>query len=146
MTETALAGDRRVGMVAVPPERIASMRGNSATFLTGCAGTIEDNRILPGRRYNIVLLGIRQLRIKCERPSTATCLCRIVELERLEEGHDPEDSPDFALQRAHVMDSFGESMDRLGCVGSPAQDAFRESKNAVLINSIKTGSNVTARE
>jgi hypothetical protein len=42
MTETALAGDRRIGMVAVLPTQIASMRGNPAAFLIGCARIIED--------------------------------------------------------------------------------------------------------
>jgi hypothetical protein len=42
MTVTALAGDRRIGMVAVLPAQIVSTHGSRATFLIGCAETIED--------------------------------------------------------------------------------------------------------
>jgi len=42
MTATALAGDRRIGMVAVLPAQIASTHGNQGGFLIGCAGAIED--------------------------------------------------------------------------------------------------------
>jgi hypothetical protein len=42
MTVTALAGDRRIGVVAVLPAQIWSTRGSRATFLIGCVGTIED--------------------------------------------------------------------------------------------------------
>ena len=146
MTEAALAGDRRIGMVAALPERIASMRENPATFSIGCAEAIENYRLLPDRRCNIVLLGIGRPRIKCKRPSTATRLYRIVELERLKKADDPEDSPEFALQRAHVVALFGDAMSRLGCVDCPAPDAFDESENDVLINSIASGSNFTTQE
>lgn len=41
MLEAALAGEPRIGMVAVLPAQVASMDGDPATFSIGCAGTIE---------------------------------------------------------------------------------------------------------
>ena len=146
MTEAALAGDRRIGMVAVLPAQISSMHGNPETFLIGCAGPIEEYRLLPDGRYNIVLLGTKRFRIKCERPPTATRLYRIAEVELLKEAHDLEDGAELAQKRAHVMDLFGELMSRLGRVDGSAPGTFDETENAVLINSIASASSFKAEE
>jgi hypothetical protein len=70
-------------------------------------GNHRRRRLLAGGSYNIVLLGTKGFRIRCERPPTATRLYRIAEVERLEEANDPKNSPKRALQRAHMVDLFG---------------------------------------
>ena len=70
-------------------------------------GTIEDDRLLAGGSYNIVLFGTKGFCIRRERPPTATRLHRTTEIELFKEANDPKDSPELALQRAHVVDLFG---------------------------------------
>lgn len=146
MTEAALAGDRRIGMVAVLPAQISSMHENPATFSIGCAGTIEDYRLLPDGRYNIVLFGTKRFRIKCERPPTARRLYRIAEVELLKEAHDLEDSEELVLKRTQVMNLFSKLMSRLGRVDDSAPDMFDGTESAVLINSIASASSFKAED
>ncbi len=55
MAEHVLDGDRRIGMVVVPPEHAAEMHGDPAVYPIGCAGTIghsqrlRDDRLLASR-------------------------------------------------------------------------------------------------
>ena len=121
MTVTALASDRRTGMVAVLPARIASTHGKLGDFFDRMRGNHRRCRLLPDGIYNIVLVGTKRSRTGRERPPTATRLYRIAEVELLKEAHDPEDSQELALQRAHVVGLFGELMSQLGCVDCSAR-------------------------
>jgi hypothetical protein len=152
----ALAGDRRIGLVAILSARIASMRGNSATFSIGCAGTIEDREFSPNGSYNIVLLGTERFRICCEQPLTATRLYRIAEAERLEEADDPEGTAEFVRQRAHLMSWFSELMSQLASIEelgaakhagarAPTSNSLDEIENAVLTHIIASDFNFTAK-
>src|SRR5262252_10843931 len=42
MAEHALAGDRSIGMVAVPPEHVGAMAGDPPVYPVGCAGVISQ--------------------------------------------------------------------------------------------------------
>jgi hypothetical protein len=114
MTLAALASDRRIDMVAVLPARIASTHGKLGDFLDRMRGSHRRWRLLPDGMYNIVLVGTKRSRIRCERPPTAARLNRIAEVELLKEAHHPEGSQELALQRAHVVDLFSELMRQLG--------------------------------
>lgn len=85
LTEHALAGDRRIGMVAVPPEHAGEMLGDPPLFSVGCAGEVCESEQLPDGRYNIVLLGTRRFRILGERPRDGERLYRVAEIEPLPE-------------------------------------------------------------
>ena len=113
MALTTLAGDRRIGIVAVLPATIASTHGNPGDSFDRLRGNHRRWRLLPDGTYNIVLFGTNRSRVRRERPPTTTGLYRIAEVERLKEAHDPEDSQELALRRAHVLDLFGELMGQL---------------------------------
>ena len=48
MTEAALDGDRRIGMVVVRPEHVEAIAGDPPLFEVGCEGVISDSKKLPG--------------------------------------------------------------------------------------------------
>ena len=95
MTEHALAGERSIGMVAVPPEHAGGMAGDPPVYPVGCAGVISQARRLPDGRFHIVLDGAFRFRILAEPPRPAGRLYRVASIERLEDAYDPAD-------RAHV--------------------------------------------
>jgi len=145
--EAVWAGDRRIGRVAVLPKESDSMRGNPATFSIGCAGNVETCERLQDGRYNIVLLDTERFRIRGERPTTATRLYRIAEVELLEEADDPEDGAELVRQRAQLASLLSELSSRLERTDDPVTtnrfgggtetpDPFGKIENAVLIHSI----------
>jgi len=157
MTEAALAGDRRIGMVAVRPSQVTSIQQDPATYSIGCAGIIEDYELLPDGRYNIVLFGTERFRIRCERPRTPTRLYRIAEVELLEEADDPEDSVEFARQRADLASLFSELLNPLATIGgrstanqlgarTPTPNSLDKIENAALTHYIASTFNFTTEE
>ena len=71
MTEAALEGDRRIGMVTVQPGHVAEMAGDPPVFEVGCAGRITEHRRHDDGRFDIVLIGEERFRIEDERPRGA---------------------------------------------------------------------------
>lgn len=90
MTAHALAGDRRIGMIAVRPEHVAEMAGDPPLFAVGCAGVVEEAVRRPDGRYDIVLRGTERFRIVEEVPRDETRLYRVARIEALP---DPFDEP-----------------------------------------------------
>ena len=88
MTAAALAGERRIGMVAVRPEHQAEMAGDPPVFAVGCAGLIQQAGQREDGRYDIVLLGTNRFRILEEMPPGEAQLYRVARIERLEERFD----------------------------------------------------------
>jgi len=93
MTQEALAGDRRIGMVTVRPEHIHATAGDPAVFATGCEGAIVESESLPDGSYNIVLLGTHRFEIRSEHSPGADRLYRIAEVELLAEAPAPGGTP-----------------------------------------------------
>lgn len=88
MTADALAGTRRIGMIAVRPEQQAAMAGDPPLFAIGCAGTIEQADRRPDGRYDIVLLGTQRFRIVEEIPRSGERLYRSARVEMLSDRFD----------------------------------------------------------
>ncbi len=86
MTEAALAGDRRIGMVTVKPEHTHDMRGDPPIFEIGCQGHVTNARKLRGGRYDLVLLGVNRIRVLGEIPRPAERKYRLAEVVALDEG------------------------------------------------------------
>jgi len=80
MAADVLAGDRRIGMVTVPPEHSGAMPGNPPVYPIGCAGTISQDQLLPDGRYNIVLTGESRFRIVSELEASPARLYRVAEV------------------------------------------------------------------
>lgn len=86
MTQAALAGDGRIGMVTVRPEHVGDMAGEPPVFPIGCLGRIVDSEELADGRINIVLHGEERFRIADEPSRPDDRLFREAIVERLEEG------------------------------------------------------------
>ena len=54
MTQAALDGDRRIGMVAVRPDAVSEIRGDPPVFHVGCVGTIVEHQQLDDGRFNLL--------------------------------------------------------------------------------------------
>ena len=108
MTEHALAGSRRIGMVAVRPEAVEAMAGNPPVFGVGCEGRITDAKRLPDGRFNILLLGTQRFRILRESPPVAERLYRVAEIERLEDPFDSASRPRVLALRHRAIELVGE--------------------------------------
>jgi hypothetical protein len=93
MTADALAGDRRIGMVVVPPQHSAAMPGNPPVYPIGCAGTICQDQKLPDGRYNIVLAGESRFRIVSEPAGPPERLYRVAEVTWLQDPLPPDAEP-----------------------------------------------------
>jgi Lon protease-like protein len=85
MVAAALRGQRRIGMVAVPPEHTHAMADDPPVYPVGCAGRIVRSERLPEGRYQIVLRGTQRFRIREEGPRSHERLYRVAQIELLEE-------------------------------------------------------------
>lgn len=88
MTARALAGARRIGMVAARPEHAAAMAGDPPVFAIGCAGVIDEAVRREDGRYDIVLRGTERFRIVEESPPNGQRLFRVARVELLEDPFD----------------------------------------------------------
>jgi Lon protease-like protein len=85
MTEDALAGDRRVGMIAVRPEGSDEMAGEPPLFEIGCAGFIAEHQRSADGRFQLLLRAAERFRVLRELPREPGRLYRIAEIEPLQE-------------------------------------------------------------
>jgi uncharacterized protein len=66
MVDTALNGDRIIGMVLLRPGWEGDYEGRPPVYPIGCAGVITHAERLPDGRFNIVLRGMEKFRIASE--------------------------------------------------------------------------------
>jgi hypothetical protein len=136
MTEHALAGSRRIGMVAVRPEAVEAMAGNPPVFGVGCEGRITDTKRLPDGRFNILLLGTQRFRILRESPPVAERLYRVAEIERLEDPFDSASRPRVLALRHRAIELVGE-IARIGRGDPPlTPELFREVDDVTFVNAL----------
>jgi len=102
LTADALAGDRRIGMVAVRPEHAHEMAGDPPVYGVGCAGVVAEHQRLADGRYHILLHGVHRFRILSELPREGERLYRIAETEALPE--EMGDAPRAGRLRDQVID------------------------------------------
>jgi Lon protease-like protein len=77
MIEDALSSDRRIGMIAVPPEYVGEMAGDPPLYTVGCAGVITSPERLEDGRFRFSLVGSQRFRVHGELPrAEASCLAR----------------------------------------------------------------------
>jgi len=88
MAAHALAGARRIGMVAVRPEHLDAIAGDPPVFAIGCAGVVEEAARRDDGRYDVVLRGTERFRIVEEPPRGAERLYRVARVEPLEDPFD----------------------------------------------------------
>jgi Lon protease-like protein len=144
MMRAALAGDRRIGMIAVLPEHVSSISSDPPIYSIGCAGTIEGAQRLPDGRYNIVLRGTHRFRVVRERAPTTGRLYRIAEVELLEDPPSSEHSATARL-RVEVLDRFAELMRKLDR-SQEGFDSLLQIDDGQLVNSLASGLDFAPRE
>ena len=111
LMEDALAGDRRIGMVAVRPERAREMSGDPPTYEVGCAGFVAEHQRLADGRFHLLLRATHRFRIVRELPRDGSRLYRIAEVDPLEE---PLGDRAAALRsRDRVIELLGQLAERM---------------------------------
>ena len=103
MTEHALAGDRRIGMVVVPPEHLERIAGDPPVYPLGCAGVISAAQRLADGRFHLVLDGVWRFRILEEPPRPTGRLFRVARVERLEDPYAPAAREEVARLRERIV-------------------------------------------
>jgi hypothetical protein len=138
MVEHALAGDRRIGMVAVRPEHAHEMAGDPPVFPVGCAGVVTGEERLPDGRYHLVLAGDFRFRILHERERPADRLYRVARARRLEDAFPPQDSARVGELRARVIALADELARRIAPRRAARLDAerFAGVDPAALVNAL----------
>jgi Lon protease-like protein len=102
MTRDALAGDRRIGMVAVRREFQDRMEGDPPIFETGCEGVISHAEERPDGTWSLLLSATKRFRILREAPRDGTKLYRTAQVIGLDDS--PADPEVFRLLRGEVED------------------------------------------
>jgi Lon protease-like protein len=111
MMEDALAGDRRIGMIAVRPEHAHEMAGDPLLYAVGCAGFVTEHQRLADGRFHLLLRATHRFRVARELPRDGARLYRLAEIEPLDES--PGD-PDSALRaRDRVVELLDQLAERL---------------------------------
>jgi Lon protease-like protein len=112
MIEDALSSDRRIGMIAVPPEYVGEMAGDPPLYTVGCAGVITSPERLEDGRFRFSLVGSQRFRVHGELPRAEGLLYRIAEVELLEDAGPPPDSSRVSKLRETVVDLVGTLVSR----------------------------------
>jgi Lon protease-like protein len=112
MAEHALDGDRRIGMVVVPPEHTAEMHADPPVYPIGCAGTIGQSQRLGDGRFNVLLIGTHRFRITSEPPRPAGRLYRVAQVEALDDPFDPAEQGRVTELRERIIGLVAELVRR----------------------------------
>ena len=138
MAEHVLEGDRRVGMVVVPPEHADEMQGDPPVYPIGCAGTIGQSQRLRDGRFNVVLVGTHRFRITHEPPRPADRLYRVARVEDLEDPFDRADQARVAELRHRIVELVAELVRRAepGRDEQIAPELFRGVDDVGFVNSL----------
>lgn len=137
MTEQALAGDARIGMVTVRPGHAGGMAGDPPIFSVGCEGRIVESARLPDGRYDILLLGERRFRIADEPARPAGRLYRCARVDPLEDAFDPTDRSRVAALRARTLELVGQLVARASRGESRFEPGrFGGADDATLVNTL----------
>jgi Lon protease-like protein len=135
MMEAALAGSRRIGMVAVVPDHHGAMAGDPPVFEIGCAGFIGRHERLSDGRYHLVLRDGERFRIVRERLPEGGRLFRTAEVEWIGDGGEVDG---LALQgmRRRVVALLGPLLERAGDGTPAALDRLGTLDDVTFVNAL----------
>ncbi|MZH03534.1 MAG: hypothetical protein F3745_09125, partial [Nitrospinae bacterium] len=105
MTADALEGERKIGMVLLKPDWVATYFDRPEIFSIGCVGSIEKEVCHPDGKYNFTLVGLRRFRIVREQEGKPY---RLAEIELLEEKNEQEIGEAPNATRDGLIDSYRE--------------------------------------
>jgi Lon protease-like protein len=103
MVADALKGDRLIGMVMLVPGHEDEYEGRPPVYAVGCAGFIDDVRMYPDGRYDIVLRGLTKFRITSEDQSRPY---RFAAVEAVPEVADDEEKAALGEQRPQIVAAY----------------------------------------
>lgn len=145
LTEAALAGERRIGMIAVRPEAADAMAGDPPLYAIGCAGLVSEHQRLADGRFHILLRATERFRVLRELPREPGRLYRIAEVELLSELSGDEAAAARAAERIAAL--LGELAERtLGAAYRPDADALRRLGAAELVAGVARSVRLPALE
>jgi Lon protease-like protein len=145
LTAAALAGDRRIGMIAVRPEHAHEMAGDPPLYEVGCAGVVTEHRRLPDGRYHLLLQGTQRFRVLGEVPRGGERLYRIAEAEPMPEAAG--DAARAAALRDQVIELLVRLSERTLEPGQAIDVArLRALELARFANAVSQSVNVPTRE
>lgn len=122
MTESALAGDRRIVMAVVLPDHAGDVASDPPVYDVACSGVISEARRLPDGRFYLLLDGDYRVRIVEEVARPPGQLFRSANVRRLADPYPPAAAGEIATMRARLSTLVGEviaddeSPDPLGAV------------------------------
>lgn len=85
LTADVLAGDLRLGLVAVRPEWLDDLSGDPPVFSVGCEGWVQRARKHEDGRYDLLVAATRRFRIVHEPPRPDDRAYRVAAVELLSE-------------------------------------------------------------
>jgi Lon protease-like protein len=112
MIAAVLDADRRLGMVAVPPEHADELAGDPPLYSVGCAGVISELERLADGRFNLVLAGSERFRIRRELPRPDDRSYRIAEVELLADACEPAEAGRIGALRSRSVELLAELLER----------------------------------
>jgi Lon protease-like protein len=146
MTEHALAGDRRIGMVVVRPEHLERMAEDPPVFEVGCEGAITNAQQLPDGRFYIVLQGTQRFRIVRESAREAGRLYRVAEIDKLEDTFDPVAVPRVIALRERAIELAAELTGAQSSRPALTPGAFRNIDDETFVNALSNAFALAAAE
>jgi len=138
LAEHVVASERRLGMVAVPPEHVAELPGDPPVYPIGCAGSVAQAQKLPDGRYNILLVGTHRFRIEQEIPRGADRLYRVARVAKLEDPYPGEEQARVAELRAEIVAQVADLVRRTDPERAEriAPEAFAGVDDETFVNSL----------
>jgi Lon protease-like protein len=132
LVKDALAGDGRLVMAVVQPDRLAEIAGDPEVFPIACAGILRERRRLPDGRYHVIVHGTERVRILGELERPGPQLYRRVRVHLLEEHTELETTERVATMRAEVIALIGEMLG----AGEPdvSTERLRDIDDAAFVN------------
>jgi hypothetical protein len=136
MTEAALAGERRIGMIAVLPEHVDAMAGDPPVFAVGCEGEIAEATRRPDGRFDILLVGTQRFRILEEPPRSASQLYRSARVQPLDDAYAPSDRARVGALRARMLELLAQVFRWAGSEREFDPARFARSDDVALVNGL----------
>jgi Lon protease-like protein len=138
MAEHVLAGDKQIGMIAVPPEHVDAMEGDPPVYPVGCIGAIVGARQRDDGRYDVVVHGTHRFRIENEVERPEDRLYRVAEVALLEDTNDPADAEALAALRVRLVELLTDpaQLSGTGSGKDASHELLRELDDGIFVNSL----------
>jgi Lon protease-like protein len=112
MLEEALEGDRLIALAVLSPGWEKNYEGRPTLRSTACLCRVATHQRTPEGTYNVLLLGVRRLRLVREMPPKK--LFRVVESELLDDEMPDDESPEVAVElQQQLLAAFKRAMPKI---------------------------------